>query len=402
MKKEQEFSEEVISENNEATLKASDIEESKKAVDNDSVSKEEKPVKPKRNNKLYFGYMGRIVLFAILFISLIGVSAILVLKSINVTAGKIVDYEENGNIDYKVYLKPNQFYEEPYLSNDLTYLAALINNIDTNFNYSFSIGEAMDLEVTYDVIAKLKISNTEGQQLFEKEYTLIKEKSQKSEKSGMISINDHLDLNYDVYNNLANEFRTTFGVETTSDLDVIVRVRKAAKNANGTVDINSENEMTMNVPLTKRTLNIAINSTGINSKNSVVEEEEVTTRNIVFLVIAGVLFIGSVACILKTLELLFLMSTKESKYDKAVKKILNDYDRLIVETETQPNFKGANMIKIVKFQELLDVRDNLKRPIMYYVVTPHIKSYFYILHNNNCYLMTVKAIDIENEKSKKR
>lgn len=373
-------------------------------IDSDGIvyKNEKKPViKKPKNSRIYFGYIGKVIWFIILLVSLIGTSVILILKSINVTAGKKLLYEENGNIDYKVYLKPNQFYEEPYLANGLTYLAVLINNIDTNFSYTFSIEEAMDLEIIYDVIAKLKICNSDGQQLFEKEYTLISKQKEMVKNSKTITINNHIDLNYDEYNNLANEFKTTFGVETTSDLDVIIKINKVINNASGVLDINSENKMTMSVPLTRKTLNIAINSTDINTKNSIVEED-ITTSNIKLLIASGILLTGSVICLLKLLELLFLISPKKSKYDKIVQKILNNYDRLIVETESQPNFAGTNIIKIVKFQELLDVRDNLKMPIMYYIVTPHIKCYFYILLDNNCYLMTVKANDVEKNEAKKR
>lgn len=75
--------------------------------------------------------------------------------------------------------------------------------------------------------------------------------------------------------------------------------------------------------------------------------------------------------------------------------MLNEYDRLIVETSTCPIISGDNVIVIDKFQELLDVRDNLKMPIMYYVVNKHQKCYFYILHENKIYLCVVKAVDLD-------
>ena len=55
------------------------------------------------------------------------------------------------------------------------------------------------------------------------------------------------------------------------------------------------------------------------------------------------------------------------------------------------------MIKISKFEELLDVRDNLKLPIMYYVVTKHTKCCFYIKHNDDLYLLTIKSVDLEQK-----
>ena len=47
-----------------------------------------------------------------------------------------------------------------------------------------------------------------------------------------------------------------------------------------------------------------------------------------------------------------------------------------------------------EFQELLDVRDNLKLPIMYYSVSKHLKCYFYITYQDRIYLNVVKAVDM--------
>ena len=61
-------------------------------------------------------------------------------------------------------------------------------------------------------------------------------------------------------------------------------------------------------------------------------------------------------------------------------------------------FKCRFLLYIIsKFEELLDVRDNLKLPIMYYVVTKHTKCCFYIKHNDDLYLLTIKSVDLEQK-----
>jgi hypothetical protein len=76
--------------------------------------------------------------------------------------------------------------------------------------------------------------------------------------------------------------------------------------------------------------------------------------------------------------------------------MLTTYDRVIAESYTAPNFENANIIKIKKMGELLDIRDNLKLPIMYYNVISHQKSYFYIKHDSDIYLMVVKVADLKD------
>ena len=148
-------------------------------------------------------------------------------------------------------------------------------------------------------------------------------------------------------------------------------------------------------------ININIDDNGINSSNNIIKEKTVSYDANISLVFAIILFVGSVASLLKLLELLSLLFTKKSKYDKCVEKILRQYDRLIVETPTCPDLEGKNIIKINKIEELLDARDNLKLPIMYHNLVNHQKCYLFIRERNNIYLMTIKASDIEAEKSKK-
>ena len=91
------------------------------------------------------------------------------------------------------------------------------------------------------------------------------------------------------------------------------------------------------------------------------------------------------------------IGSSKTSYDKFVNKILKEYDRLVAETKSLPLFEKYNVMEINSFNELLDVRDNLKLPIMYYNVTAHQKAYFYIVYHDNLYLYTVKASDLSEK-----
>ena len=102
----------------------------------------------------------------------------------------------------------------------------------------------------------------------------------------------------------------------------------------------------------------------------------------------------SIIFIIKALRLYSKSFVPKNNYDKYISKILREYDRLIVETSSLPNFNDYNIIKINKFTELLDVRDNLHQPIMYYNVVAHQKCHLYILKDSNLYLLTLKDVDM--------
>ena len=49
-------------------------------------------------------------------------------RSFSITKSKVITYKEVSNVDYKVYLKDNNFYESSYLDKDMAYVASLVDN----------------------------------------------------------------------------------------------------------------------------------------------------------------------------------------------------------------------------------------------------------------------------------
>jgi len=381
----------------------------KKSVEKKKKQEKEKklqqPVSRKTNKKkIYIGYTSRVLICGISFIISLLLSMFFFIKTLYVEEEKVVKYQEIGTMDYKVYLKPNDFYESTYLEKNKYYIASLIDNINIDMNYQFIIDQPVNTNLSYQIVAKLRISGNQGAStLYEKEYILKDVKEIVNKNKTIHSIKENIVINYDYYNGVANRFKATYGVDATSDLILYMRINKSASNDESEVkvNINNSNEMSLTIPLSQKTLEIKINNNGINNTNSIVKESKVEYRNIVFAIIAIILFIASVALILKTLELIFVLFPKKSKYDKYINKVLNEYDRLIVETPSEPRLEDRDIIKISRFEELLDARDNLKRPIMYHNLVNHQKCYFYIEKDNTIYMLVIKATDLEDKNEKK-
>ena len=155
--------------------------------------------------------------------------------------------------------------------------------------------------------------------------------------------------------------------------------------------------MLIEIPLSQRSVSISMDYKDINKHSSLVKSSSVTVNSYIFIILAFVCICGAVFGLYKLLKLLGLMSAKKSNYDKYIAKMMRQYDRLIVVHYTCPDLSNYNVIKIKEFNELLDMRDNLKVPIMYYNVTDHQKSYFYIQNNNDLYLLILKAVDFEKQ-----
>ena len=344
---------------------------------------------------VYFSYGLRATIFVLLFTIFFSISMLLLVTSLSFQKEKYVSYSEKSSLDYKVNLKENNFYETRTLDKDMIYVASLIDSIDTYFDYDFDIDEKMDIDFTYNVIAKLKITDEEGSNTYlEKDYTLLNDKVVNMKDNNHIDITEKINIDYGYYNSIASGFKQTYGVNSKSNLIVSLKVNKNNTNALMTNKISTE---VINIPLSERSINIKMDYIDINTNSSIITERDVTVNNTISIGASIILLIISIYFILKFIRLLEKNIVKQNKFDKYVKKVLRTYDRLIVESKTIIDFSNYEIIKVNKFEELLDVRDNLKLPINYYVVTPHQKDYFYIV-STNIYLYTVKEVDLENSR----
>lgn len=358
-----------------------------------------KKVKEKKlKHRIYIGYETKIAMTIFLTLLLLLIGSYYLIKSINVLSVLNVNYREKSNLDYKVYLKNNEFYDSEYLGKGMSYVASLIDKITADFNYTFDIDKESNIDFDYDITAELVISDSNKNNIFlKKEYILLKSTKEKMNNSKQYSINKSISIDYDYYNAIANKFRISYGVETRSDLNIYLNIHE--KNSeNNSFKLENKNVMALTIPLSQKSINITLDYKDINKTSQVIKNSEIIINNYINLAIGTASILVGIMEFIHLINLLLLTKNKKTNYDKYINKILNEYDRLIVETTTAPNIQDKNIIKINKFEELLDVRDNLKLPIKYFVISKHQKCQFYIDHEEEIYILTIKEVDIEKTK----
>ena len=57
-------------------------------------------------------------------------------QSKNVKTTNDISYQENGGVDYKVYLNDNDYYKEEYLDEGMQYISSIIDYILVDYKYS--------------------------------------------------------------------------------------------------------------------------------------------------------------------------------------------------------------------------------------------------------------------------
>ena len=370
------------------------VDTSNKLQDSGNVTKVENHIP---NEGKYVSYEYRVGKMVVLLLLSFGLTLFFILKSFSTINGDAISYNEKSNLDYQVYLKENNFYETDHLGKDMLYVANLIDHINVDFDYNFNIDKMVDLDLTYDIVAKLQITdNSEKNLFFEKEYVLQEPVTEKVGNSSSHNIRKSINIDYNYYNALANNFRTSYGLETKSNLFVYFRVRQDNSKYDVKYPIQGNSEMLINIPLSEKAISVKLDYKEVNENKKILATEHLAVTNYFFALLAIICFVGMIYFTIKLVRLIRYVLVKKSNYDKYVSKVLKEYDRLIVETETAPVINdNINVIKVDKFQELLDVRDNLKLPIKYYVVNKHQKCYFFISHEEELYLLTIKEVDLE-------
>ena len=385
------------------TRKRTSKKASIKKINSNGISTEEVSPKDasttqvkKKKNKVYFNYISRFLFNVLLFELFFIICMLFATKTIDREKVEPIKYNDVNNTTYKVYLNQNDVYEEEYLDMNRAYVANLIDSVDIDFNYLFNIEQLTTMTFDYKIIANLVIENVNGTNYVDRDYVLKDSTMKELEDGGATTINESITIDYEYYNALANKFKAETGVDTTSYLNVYMIVNKKT-DPDLNYKINENTKLNVKIPLSEKAIEININS------NDKMTTKEVTPKgniifNVEYLILEIAFFIITCIFLSSSIRLMGLMIKVKTPYDKYVKKLLKEYDRLIVETKAIINMDDCKIIEVKSFTELLDVRDNLKLPILYLNIVEHEKGIFYIKNNMDVYLLVVKNSSIIENK----
>ena len=329
----------------------------------------------------------RVIVNTILFIAFAAGCFFAATKTIERKKAEPISYSDTNKIEYKVYLKDNEFYKDEYLGMNRAYVANLIDHIDIDYSYLFNMEAVTKMGFDYRIIAQLIIENSKGISFVDEKYVVKDTVSKSINNTGTFAINEHAVIDYGYYNYLANKFKIETGVDIISYLNVYLEVdKKTDENLNYT--INESNRANIKIPLSERALEISFDANNLETTKSITPTEEVIV-NYHYLALEIMLFIISTIFIVLIIRDLATLIKSKTAYDKYVDKLLKNYDRLIVETKTNFDMSNYNVTSVKSFTELLDVRDNLKLPIVYYNIIEHKKGIFYIKNNKDVFSLIV-------------
>ena len=86
-----------------------------------------------------------------------------------------IGYNESGSIDYNVFLKDNEFFEEDHLGSDQSYVASLIDKIVADYSYEIDMDtDDVNYKYSYSITSRLEIiDDTSDVAIFKPEKELV-------------------------------------------------------------------------------------------------------------------------------------------------------------------------------------------------------------------------------------
>jgi len=309
-------------------------------------------------------------------------------------------YNEIGDVDYKVYLKDNDFYDSSFLDSGMQYVANLIKTINVKFNYELHMTKDLDFTNEYKIVSELQITerNDPSSILYSKKEDMIPIKKVNKQDDNLV-INEEVDIDYDKYNNIVNEYKQNLGLIVSSNLILTFETNTSATNPGN--KLVKDNQLQIVIPLSESTLKIDMSTDKINNSASIngtgkwfnIENNGLFVLDVLSIILTIGIVIVDIYIYWKYLE--------KDPYQIKLNNILKNYDRLIVTGNVNlDESKYSNIMYANTFKELVDAAENLGVPIMHYEVIKGEKSIFIVTKEDTLVKYRVTKAYLNNKKNK--
>ncbi len=324
----------------------------------------------KEVSKKYLRYFFSVCVLFLFFELLVifGLNILPLLQPKELTTDDILyNYNRNGLMDYKVYLKDNDFIKDAYLKDKDAYIAKMVDYILIDIDYKFKGDRDATLTYTYNLkgIMKSQYNNSNfGSKMIDlwvKEYNLGSiTKATSFDKE--FTIDKQLKVDLTGYNEEVKKFRDAYGVAIDPSLTIQINI-----NVKGTVNnknFANNDVMYLNIPLDATVFKIngiAKLTGGQNIPNKTIDDASnlymiYNVSGIVLVLLAGAIFIKK-----------FLIEGIKSKYRLKFESIINEFGNRIVMIKNFIHVKEDDYVNIGSFNELIDLVDEINAPILCWI-----------------------------------
>lgn len=274
-------------------------------------------------------------------------------------------YNEDNSIDYKVYLKENNFFDQPFLGKDKTYITSLIDHLVVDYKYKVLFNTPVDGELKYHIVATVSAEKTNNQvgTYWEKSFNLTDIRTKYLFGEEDCEISESINIDYQKYNELLLSFVDTYNLSSDGFLKIAL-VIDGNPQVSDEDKIPVDSEISVKIPLSKVAVEGVINTDQNNKQKEITRKVRLNDlKHIIF----KILFLIDVFALLYVIFKHFVWLAKNKKldsYNGNVIKITNDYGSIMVKVK-ELKLSKFNLVEVSSFDDLLVVYNDVRTPINY-------------------------------------
>jgi len=344
-----------------------------------------KVVSGNTKKKLYLSFESRVVIMLIAILLLFLVACAFVFEAVTSSGNKVVYYDENSSIDYKVCVTQNEFYHGNCLNSGMKYLSSITDTIPTTFKYDVDFSTDIEYDLDYRVVGVLNVvdKNDPDKVLYTTEDVLVQSTEVKDIENG-IHFETNVEIPYKKYNQFITDYINKYSLLADAYFDVILYLDE---------NTGERALASMNIPLGVSTYSITEKVTSNENRNVEISTQEWNSYSVSCAVIGVLCILTALILVMKLTSLVTRVVNNRNNFQKELNKILRENDDLIVIAKDDYEVsRKKKRIKVLDFKELVDARNAVNKPIIYVKIND-VKSEFYVEDIDVIYYYVMKEAD---------
>lgn len=308
--------------------------------------------------------------------------------------GYFINYKENSEVSYIVNLMENEFYTTDHLEEGTDVISNLIKSIDVEFKYNLDMSEEIEYTYNYKILAETEVKEKSKTRLIYENQREILNNAEQEGKSNKLEIVEKININYNEYNDEINKLLDVYELRNTTS-EVYFNLYLNVINKSTGEKINKEEKvMSIQMPLTTKTVEISANEKSDAGQILVFEGKLANAEYV--LVIGVVLLIAGFIVLVMLIKYILDTRSAEKMYDDELKRILFDYKSYIQKVKYNLDYYGYKVVKVNTFNEFFSMREEIQSPILMYN-EENVKRTFFVMTNENLLFEFILSADLIRE-----
>lgn len=324
------------------------------------------------------------------------------------TAYKVVDpieneslfvYRTDKNVNYRVQLNQNTYIQTNPQEMGKLYIARLVQAIPATMRYQFQSSDKADLNYTYRIDAAIQASykssndTEEKKQVWVKRYTVADEQKKQVSGENNVTIEENINLDYQKYRGEVERFQKEMGLSVDAVLQVDMVVEMVGTTNTGE-EFRDAETVSFKIPLNKDVFGITIpESNNLDKTIEASSHHETPVNSVIFtigIITSAIAFLWLVVLIVELFN-----GPRKPAFKRYLDKILGEYDDIIVEVLTPVKHTNYTVIHVKNMNEMVDLEQELRIPILYYYNEMTQEATFTIIKDKMLYLYQVDSQSLD-------